>query len=486
MIPQFNGSAWPRASLVLSISLIGLALVGCSLAPVYERPAVTLPTTLGGEELPTSSSAQAQAPVELTAPERAFLASFAPDRDLASLVVQALTHNADHRLALAQVEQARAQYRISRADQLPAISAGAALTRQAFDNRELNARYEQRLASVTTGISDFELDFFGRMKSLSDAARARYLASTYGEQTARGALIAEVLRAYTLERTAAAALARAQSISTETSALLHVAALQRQTGLASQDDLDRQQAQADQADVAARQAADDHRATLRALRLLTGRDVVPEGDVRTLAMPQAHVAALRDIDSQLLLQRPDIRQAEAVLRAANADIGAARAAFFPSIRLSTSVGTASDGLAGLFDAGSGTWAFMPQLSLPIFDFGRNRANLDLAWTRRQAGVVEYENAIRRAFREVADTLDARATLAQAERLQSEEAARAQRRLQRVAARVDAGLVDRSDLLVERIRAEQSALARLRAERDLALVRVATFRAFYGVELQSSL
>jgi len=203
-------------------------------------------------------------------------------------------------------------------------------------------------------------------------------------------------------------------------------------------------------------------------------------------MPQAHVAALRDIDSQLLLQRPDIRQAEAVLRAANADIGAARAAFFPSIRLSTSVGTASDGLAGLFDAGSGTWAFMPQLSLPIFDFGRNRANLDLAWTRRQAGVVEYENAIRRAFREVADTLDARATLAQAERLQSEEAARAQRRLQRVAARVDAGLVDRSDLLVERIRAEQSALARLRAERDLALVRVATFRAFYGVELQSSL
>ena len=484
MIPQFTGFAWPRASLVLSTSLIGLALAGCSLAPVYQRPGVTLPPTLGSDGLPTLSLAQASA--DLTASERTFLASFAPDRDLAPFVAQALAHNADHRLALAQVEQARAQYRVSRADQLPAIGAGAALARQRFDSSELNARYEQRLTTVTAGISDFELDFFGRMKSLSDAARERYLASTYGEQAARGALIAEVLRAYTLERTAATALVRAETISTDTRAMLQVAALQRQVGLASQDDLDRQQAQADQADQAARQASDDHRASLRALRLLTGCDGVPEGDVRTLATPHAPVAALQDLDSQLLLQRPDIRQAEASLRGANADIGAARAAFFPSIRLSTSVGTASDGLAGLFDAGSGTWSFMPQLSLPIFDFGRNRANLDLAWTRQQAGVVEYENAIRRAFREVADTLDARATLAQAERLQSEEDARAQRRLERMAARAGAGLTDRSDLLVEQIRAEQSALARLRAERDLTLVRIALFRAFYGVELHSSL
>jgi len=482
MIPHFGAPAWPRAP--LCAAAIALALGGCSLAPVYQRPPLTLPPTLGGDVLPAAASVPA--PVELTPAERAFVASFAAGRDLVPLVARTLAHNADYRLAVFQVAQARAQYRVQQADRLPTLGAQVAESRQHFDSAQLSARYEQKLVTATTGIGDFELDFFGRMKSLADAARERYLSSTYGQQAARGALVAEVLRAYTLERMAAATQAQAQAIAADSAALLVICARQHEVGLAAQDELELAQARADQAAVAARQAADDRHAALRALRLVSGYDVLIEGDVQALAAPRTSVAALQDLDSQLLLQRPDIRQAEAALRAANADIGAARAAFFPAIRLSTSMGIASDGLDGLFHAGSHTWSFAPQVSLPLFDFGRNRANLDLAWTRQQAGVVDYEKAIQAAFREVADALDAHATLAQAEQRQSEQDTRAQRRVERMTARATAGLADRVDLVAERIRAEQSALSLIQARRDLALSRIALFHAFYGVELPSSL
>lgn len=480
MIAYLDGPA----SRALALGLAAL-LAGCSMAPAYRRPDVQIPSTLVGDASPVASASPA--PVELTADERAFLHAFAPDRDLQPLVAKALARNADYRLAALQVEQARAQYRIERSARLPTVAIGAAQSRQRFDDKELDQRYQQDLVTTSAGIEGFELDFFGRIKSLSEAARERYLASTYGRQAARGALIGEVLRAYVLERAADEAQASARAIEDDNEALLAIAVRQHEVGLLARDELDRRRARTDQARTSAQQAGDDRRAALRALQVLAGYDVVPDaGGLAALAAPGASLPALRDLDSKVLLQRPDIQQAEAELRAANADIGAARAAFFPSIRLSTSLGTASGDLSGLFDGGSRMWSFMPQLTLPIFDFGRNRANLDLAWTRRQAGVAEYEKTIQAAFREVADALDAQATLGQANARQGEEAARAQQRAERLSERADHGLADRTDLLEIRMQAAQAALDSTQARRDAALNRVALFRAFYGVALSTPL
>ncbi|SFD71306.1 efflux transporter outer membrane subunit [Paracidovorax konjaci] len=486
MIPHFIGHRYRRACVWVMPWLAVWALWGCSLAPVYERPIVPVPSTFSGDTLAAATRGTG-AGAEIHTEEMAFLAAFAPDRDLAPLVSRALAHSPDFRLAALRVDAARAQYRIQRADSVPALSAGLAQARQRFDNADLDARYQQNLRTATLGIGDFELDFFGRVKSLSDAARERFLASRRGQEAARGALIAEVLRAYAMERAAAQEREHAQAIDADSASMLRFAVRRHEVGLISRDDLHRQQARSDQARVAALEAADAHRAALRALQVLAGYDVVPDGGgMEALAGPQAPLDALRDLDSQKLLLRPDIRQAEAELQAAHADIGAARAAFFPSIRLTTSAGTASQSLGGLFGSGTGVWSFMPQLALPIFDGGRNRANLDLAWTRQQAGVAEYERAVQVAFREVADALDAHTTLVEALRRQTDQDARVQSRVDRWARRTQAQQADRTELLSERIAAEQSAMSRLQAQRSLALNRIDLFRAFYGVPLPSSL
>lgn len=459
-----------------------MLLGGCSLAPVYQRPQATVPGTLGGASAAPARQAEA-ATVVLSEQERQFLREFSPNRDLAPLVSQALAHNPDFRSTVLQVQQARAQYRIERAQQLPQIGIDAQQARQSYDAPQQQQRYGQKLVTAAVGIDDFELDLFGRLASLSEAARQRYLASSAGQQAARGALVAEVLRSYTLERAAASAQARLQAIADDSGALLAFAEDQHEVGLISTDALDRQRHQTDQARVRALQAASDHAAARRALQLVAGYDAAASaGDLEELLPDDAGSMALRDLDSAVLLQRPDIQQAEAELRARNADIGAARAAFFPSIRLSTSLGTASDVLSGLFEAGSRTWSFVPQLAMPIFDGGRNRANLDIAQLRAQAGVADYEKAIESAFREVADALDASPALQQREQRERANSERERQRIQRMDRRVAQGLQDRPALLGERIAAEQAALDHLQARQELILNRIALFRAFYGVQL----
>ncbi len=419
----------------------------------------------------------------LTTQEQAFVQAFAPDRDLRPLLERALAHNADFRRAALQVEQARAQYRIERAGQLPTLGLGAQQLRQRFDNPALDQRYQQDLVVANAGIGNFELDFFGKLQALSEAARERYLASDYGRQAARGALIAEVLRAYTSERTTAQAQQQLQTLDADSAALLAIAERQLQVGLISRDQLDAQRRQADQAHVAALQGDADHAAALRALHVLAGYDSAPvAGSLDALASADRPSSAWRNLDSSLLLQRPDVQQAESELRAANADIGAARAAFFPSITLSSSFGTASDGLSGLFTAGHGMWSFMPKLELPLFDGGRNRANLELAQLRKRADVAAYEQTIEAAFREVADALDAHATACVAEPRARAQAERERLRVQRLQQRVDAGLEDRTTLLSERLRATQSQLDYLTSARQRVYGRIALFQSFYGVSL----
>ncbi|KEZ96675.1 outer membrane channel protein [Xanthomonas vasicola pv. vasculorum NCPPB 895] len=486
MIPQIIPRRWSCVCLIAASAVLS---AGCSLTPAYQRPPVSVPATFGSPQAasaPDQPDANATAAVRLNTQERAFLQAFAPDRDLQPLVERALAHNGDFRRAALQVEQARAQYGIAQASRLPTIAVGAQQLRQHFDNPALDARYQQDLVIANAGIGNFEVDFFGKLQAMSEAARQRYLASTYGRDAARGALIAEVLRAYTTERTAAQAMQHLQSLDADSAALLAIAERQYQVGLIARDERDAQRRQADQAHVAALQGNDNHAAAVRALQLLAGYDSTPvPGDLQGLIAADTPASAWRALDSSLLLQRPDIQQAELELRAANADIGAARAAFFPSITLSTSVGTASDGLSGLFSAGHGVWSFMPQLNLPLFDGGRNRANLDLAQVRKRADVVAYEQAIESAFREVANALDAHATLSQAEPRSREQVEREQLRLARMHERMDAGLEDRSALLAKRTRTAQTELDYLDTARQRVLSRIALFQAFYGVRLPTS-
>ncbi len=467
------------------LSLAAMCTVGgCSMAPAYQRPAVALPATLGQSHATVAAVMPEQELPLLTAQERGFIASLSPDHDLAPLLRRALAHNADYRLAGAQVEQARAQYRIERAARLPSIGVQAQGNRQHFDDSAMRERYQQKIDSAGVGVSGYELDFFGRLKSLSGAAAERFLASGAGREAARGALVAEVLRTWALYGFAVQARAQWQAIDADSAALLAIATRQAQNGLISRDQLQQQRLRAEQANLVARQASDQVAALRRALQLLAAYPAQVE-PATLLAAGQA-MPALRDLSSQILLQRPDIRQAEAELRAANADIGAARAAFFPMIRLSTSIGSASSALDGLFRAGSGMWSFVPELLLPVFDAGRNRANLDLAWTRKHAGVIAYEKTIEAAFRAVGDALDARQTLALGEQRLREQDRLAGVRIERAARRTAQGLGARQDLLAERIDAGQLALDYQQARRDLVINRIALFQAFYGVDLPISL
>lgn len=483
MIPRFLAQVklWH-----LPPALCALWLTGCSLAPTYQRPEPAVPARLGQLALPAETS---QTPMRagLNQAELKFVRDFSPANDLTPMLERALANNPDYRQAVLRVDQTRAQYRIEEASRMPTIGATASRTRQHYSNEALEARYAQDLATATVGITDYEIDFFGRMKSLSDEARARYLETEYGRQAARGALIAEVLKAYALAQIAGQVREHREAAALDGAALLEIAARGQEVGIVARDELDSQRSTSDELNVAAIQAADDERAALRALRFLVGYDVtlVPLAGGAARMAPGS-LAALQELDSEVLLQRPDILQAEAELRASNANIGAARAAFFPRISLTTTTGLASNSLSDLFSKGSRMWTFSPQLTLPIFDFGNNTANLDLAKTRKAVSVAEYEKSVQTAFREVADALDTQSTLTESEARQREQAEREQLRIERMLARADRGLEDRRALLAVRLRATQATLAHLQSERELALNRIAMFRAFYGIKLETGL
>ncbi len=353
------------------LCVLAIALGGCSLTPVYQRPQTALPPTLGASTAVAAAGhdTATTAVAALNQEEQQFVHAFSPQHDLTPLVTQALAHSPDFRNSVLLVQQARAQYRIERAQQLPQLGINAQGVRHSYDNPATQERYGQKLFTTAVGVNGFELDLFGKLASLSAAAQQRYLASRQGQQAARGALIAEVLRAYTVERAAAQAEQRLQASAEHTSALQAIANRQHEVGLLSTDTLNQQRHECDQARIRALQAGSDHAAARRALQLLTGYTAPDNTGTLQSLLPEAgsaNAAAWRELDSQVLLQRPDIQQAEAELHARNADIGAARAAFFPSIQLSTSLGTASDSLNGLFMPGSRSWSFMPQLLMPIF------------------------------------------------------------------------------------------------------------------------
>jgi multidrug efflux system outer membrane protein len=394
---------------LLAAAVSAALLAGCvSLAPDYVRPAAPVPAQWpSGPAYETTGAAG-----EHTAADIAWSDFFA-DARLAKLIELSLANNRDLRVAALNIEKARAQYQIQRAELFPTVNATGAGsgTRTPASLSTTGEAMVTRQSSVTVGFSAYELDFFGRVQSLKDQALQNFLATEQARRSAQISLVAEVANAWL---TLAADRDRLQ-LAQDTLESQHssYAITQRRFELGAASELDVRQAQTSvetaRRDVAlyVSQVAQDR----NALALLAGAPVPASLEP---AAPLEQVASMRELPaglpSELLQRRPDVLQAEYLLKAANANIGAARAAFFPSITLTANAGTASNQLQGLFKAGSGVWNFAPQINLPIFDAGRNRANLDSAKVDQQIQVAQYEKSIQGAFREVADALASHGTL----------------------------------------------------------------------------
>lgn len=465
--------------------LVGM-LAGCSLAPAYQAPALPVPENLQSALVtgpPPSTTARATA---LSKEEKQLLAGLDSSAQLSHLVDQALNYNRDLRLATLRVEQARAQYGISRADRLPTVALGLQRNRQHLHDKAADERYGQDIAVASVGVSDFELDFFGRVHSLSDAARHDYLATRYGALAARKALIIEVARLYLQERLQAGVQADIQIILENQNQLLSVLVEQQYKGLEAQDRVDSQRLDVRRATQQLRDASAEHERAQQALSWVTGYQVAPstaatQSPVIDLATPPW----LAELPSQRLLRRFDVRQCEETLRAANANIGAARAAFFPSITLSTGAGIASPRLNTLFSSGSGAWLFTPQLNLPLFDGGRNQANLDLATVRQQSAVAQYEKTVQDAFREVADLLSERQQALANATTQIDLAALTALKAKRLDQQIAVGAVARSEHSATTIRLAESAIELRKAAYQLLFNRLTLYRALSSAPLFSS-
>ncbi|GAA4357766.1 AdeC/AdeK/OprM family multidrug efflux complex outer membrane factor [Variovorax defluvii] len=388
-----------------------LALAGCSLIPTYERPAAPVPGAYPGAQ----PAATTRSPASTLAWQDYFT-----DPRLATLIETALANNRDLRVAVANIEQARAQFQIQRAAQFPALDLSASGSRSA-PNPLAAAGLGGSVASsysVGLGITAWELDFFGRVASLKEQALAQFLATEESRKATQISLISAVASGWlTLIADEELLAITRQTLKTREESQ-KLTRLRFDNGVSSELDLRLADSLAESARAT---YAEQQRLRMQdenALALLLGAPVPPEateGGARGLdgvaAMPELPAGT----PSDLLGERPDIRAAEQQLIAANANIGAARAAFFPRITLTSSIGTASSEFSKLFERGTKAWTFAPQLTLPIFDAGRNQAGLDAARAGRDIAVAQYEKAIQTGFREVADALAGRATLSEQRR-----------------------------------------------------------------------
>lgn len=386
-----------------AVLMAATALAGCTLAPRYERPA-----------LPVPQAWTAPADTSASGADLAWRDVF-QDARLQAVIQLALEQNRDLRVAVANIEQARAQYRIQRADLLPAINATGGYTRSSQPAGAAipgqTGTFELDQYTVSAGFSAYELDLFGRVRSLSAAALQSFFATEENRRAVQISLISEVATAYLTLAADQDLLATAQDTLASRETGLELNRRRFEAGAASELELRQAQTLAEQArsDAATAKAQVDR--DLNALRLLVGADVpgahLPNGDLKAVAVLADIPAGL---PSEVLTRRPDVRAAEHTLQARNANIGAARAAFFPRIALTGSEGSVSPDLNGLFGSGTRTWSFTPQIVLPIFAGGANIANLKGAEAQRDAAVATYEKAVQTAFREVADALATRATI----------------------------------------------------------------------------
>ena len=446
-------------------------LSACSLAPKYERPAAPVATSFPAEPVPVNAASGLSAETGWR--------DFFQDPRLQALIESALLNNRDLRTAALRIEEARAQYNIVAADLLPNFN-GAVSGSRSRNSAATSATGVSRVSTtyqVGLNLAAFELDFFGRVRNLNEAALAQYLATEEAQRAAQISLVAEVAKAYLAERAYAEQQELAQRTFSSRETGYKLAQQRFEVGASSALDLRQQEVLVQTARAQLATLVRQRAQAQNALALLAGRPLGDLPPARTLSEQNVVAELPPGLPSDLLIRRPDIRASEQQLIASNANIGAARAAFFPRISLTAGIGSASNELGDLFEAGTRTWSFVPQLALPIFDAGRNRANLSLAEVRNNIAVANYEKTIQTAFREVSDALVARGAI--------DEQIDAQRRVQEAQA-------DRLRLAEQRYQSGvASSLDVLDAQRELfsaeqSLVQTRLLRLTNAVDLYRSL
>ena len=389
---------------------VAVLLSGCSFIPYFERPAAPVASSYPTFNRAEDGSATLISSTEAAASNMAWEEFFTDDK-LKRLIQLALINNRDLRVAVLGIEQTRAQYQIRRADQLPGLNGVVSGSRTPTADSGNTSLY-----TVGLGVTAYELDLFRRVDSLKEVALGQYLASIEGQKTAQISLIASVANTYLsilasdqlLEITRQTLATRLES--------MKLSKLRFDKGVTSELDYRQAESLVEAARVVYAQQQRQRAFDVNALTLLVGQPLASElfvTSVQAMAFEKVHPLANipAGLPSELLINRPDIRQAEQLLFASNANIGAARAAFFPRISLTVGIGSASNELSGLLKSGSWGLSLAPQLLLPIFDGGRNQAGFESANVARDVGTAQYEKAIQNAFREVADALAAQTTLA---------------------------------------------------------------------------
>lgn len=399
-----------RIAFTLAPVALAAALAGCSLMPAYERPALPVQDAYAGDAGAAGTAAeQAVADIGWRDVFRS--------PQLQQLIAMSLANNRDLRVAVLNIEKARAQYQVQDAARLPTVSATASGTgsRTPADLSSTGDALIAHQSSVSLGISAYELDLFGRVRSLSAQALQEFLSTSEARRATQVTLVSEVATAYlTLAADQDRLTLARQTLADQSEAL----ALQRRLqdlGQASALTVSQARTSVETARVDVESYTSQVAQDRNALVLLIGAPVpdalLPDSLLAAADLTEGQLATIPPgLPSQLLQRRPDIVEAEHDLKAANAYIGAARAAFYPRISLTASAGTASSELSQLFKAGSGAWTFAPQISVPIFDAGTNRANLAAAKASRDIAQAQYEKAIQTAFREVSDALVQRGAL----------------------------------------------------------------------------
>jgi NodT family efflux transporter outer membrane factor (OMF) lipoprotein len=419
-----------KSTLRFGLLAAAMLAAGCSMMPTYERPAAPVPGTFPNAGAETGTAA---AQFEWQ--------RFFGDERLRGLIATALRNNRDLRVAILNIEQARAQYDIRSADRFPTVNGALAGSRVPTQGGNSQTSYTAGLA-----VTAWEIDLFGRVASLSEAALAQYFATEEGRKAAQITLVSAVANAWLSLAADGELLAVTRQTLATREESLRLTRLRFDVGASSELDVRLAQSLTETARVALAQTQRQRLLDLNALAVLIGQPV-PEAvvagvDTSTVAFPEVPAGT----PSELLTSRPDVRQAEQQLIAANANIGAARAAFFPRISLTAGIGTASGELSGLFKGGSWGFTAAPQLLQPIFDAGRNRAGLASAVAARDIAVAQYERAIQSAFREVSDALAGRATLADQLVAQRNVVEAEAGRLRLAQMRFDAGVASFLDLL----------------------------------------
>ncbi|MFC4256281.1 efflux transporter outer membrane subunit [Altererythrobacter xixiisoli] len=436
-----------KSTLTAALSVLALAS-GCSMNPKLDIPAPPVAAQFAGADKAEPESAA-------TIPWRQMFG----DARLQAIIALALENNRDLRVTTLNVEAARSQFRMARGAQLPSIDANGSYTRQRIPLETAGAGLglpsdgaapsgiEFGQYSANVALTAFEIDLFGRLRSQSEAAFERYLASDEGRRAARIALIGAVVDAYLAERLAVEQLALTERTLIDWRESARITGLLREARQASGLEVS-------QADGLVRQAEADLQARLRAqaqatnaLQLLTGAPLPADLPPPVSLLEQPILTQLpAGLPSDLLTNRPDIRQAERELVAANADIGAARAAFFPRLSITGLLGVTSLAFDRLFDTDNGNWSFSPQISQPIFRGGSLQGELRLAEVRKSIAIAQYEQVIQAAFREVSDGLAGRATYGKQSDAQQAAADAAARRVELSNLRYRAGVDSRLELL----------------------------------------